>query len=60
MKLPYPLRAMRISIELMPFGLWIKPSFYYRRHLSEDALASGERLWWFRWLWVQVSYSRWT
>jgi hypothetical protein len=60
MRFRYPLRAMRISFELMPFGIWLKPQFVYRRHLAEQALESGERLWWFRWLWVQVSYSRWT
>jgi hypothetical protein len=58
-RFPYPLRAMRISLELMPFGIWLKPQFVYRRHLGEQTLQSGERLWWFRWLWLQVSYSRW-
>ena len=57
--LPYPLRATRISIDIMPFGIWLKPSFVWRESLTERAKADGETIWWARWLWFQISYSRW-
>lgn len=57
--LPYPLRAARIAIELHPFGFWLVPSWHYRSQLSESARMDGETIWWARWLWFQVSYSRW-
>lgn len=57
--IPYPLRAMRISLELNPFGFWLIPSFGWRRDLTEVAKADGETIWWLRWAWLQISYSRW-
>lgn len=54
---PYPLRAMKISLDINPTGCWWKPSFT-KRNLTERAKAEGEMIWWARWLWFQVSYSR--
>jgi len=59
MKVPYPLRAMKISIDINLFGFWWKPSFTNRNDLSEDAKEQGHSIWWFRWLWFQISYGRW-
>ena len=59
MKIPYPLRAMKISIDLNPFGFWVRPSFTWQTNLTESAKADGEIIWWVRWLWFQISYSRW-
>lgn len=56
--IPYPLRATKLSIELNPFGFWWKPSFT-RRRLTESAKQQGSAIWWARWLWFQISYSRW-
>lgn len=57
-RVPYPLRAARISLNLMPFGIWLKPSFTnYRR--SEAGRREGELIWRARWLWFEISYSRW-
>ncbi len=58
-KIPYPLSAARISFELNPFGFWWKPSFTYRSYLPERVRAAGETIWWVRWAWFQISYSRW-
>lgn len=57
MTIPYPLRATRIAIEFNPFGFW-SPSFN-RRELTEAAKADGELIWWVRFAWFQLSYSRW-
>ena len=57
--LPYPLRAAKLSLDLNIFGFWWKPEWHYRPHQTELAKAEGARIWWFRWLWFQVSYSRW-
>ena len=57
--IPYPLRAAKISIDFNPFGFWLKPSFTYRQDLTEQARRDGNAIWWARWLWFQISYSRW-
>ena len=54
----YPLRAAKISIDLNFLGCWWKPSFTYRDTMSEHAKAEGEPIWWARWLFFQISYSR--
>jgi len=59
MKIPYPLRAAKISIEIMPFGFWLKPSFVRRKEMSERRKADGDAIWWARWAWFQIRYSRW-
>lgn len=59
MKLPYPLRAARLDLSVMPFGFWWRPSFTYKRDLTEDARRDGATIWWARWAWFQVSYGRW-
>lgn len=56
--LPYPMRAARIAIEIMPFGFWLRPR-WHRRKLTEAAKEQGETIWYVRWAWFQVSYSRW-
>lgn len=58
--IPYPLRAMRLSISLKLniFDPWLVPDFY-KMNLTEQELANGETLWWARWLYFQISYSRW-
>jgi hypothetical protein len=56
--IPYPLRAAKLSLEIAPFSFWLWPSMRVRK-LSESAKESGDRIWWFRWMWFQVSYSRW-
>lgn len=54
---PYPLRAAKIDLTLNLTGCWWRPSFT-RRTLTERAKAEGETIWWARWLWFQISYSR--
>ena len=55
----YPLRAAKISLDLYPFGFWLKPSFTKNQRLSESAKRNGEPIWYARWAWFQVKYSRW-
>lgn len=57
--LPYPFRATRISFDIHPFGFWLKPSWHHRKTLTEHARQQGEAIWWARWGWFQISYSRW-
>jgi len=57
--IPYPLRATKFSLDFNPFGFWWCPDFHYRKNLTEFAKVEGEKVWWFRWLWFQISYSRW-
>lgn len=57
--IPYPLRAFRLSLSVMPFGFWWKPSYYRASSLTERAKADGVTIWWARWAWFQISYSRW-
>ena len=57
--IPYPLRAARISISIMPFGFWWKPVFVHKSQLTEKAKADGATVWWFNFAWFQISYSRW-
>lgn len=56
---PYPLRATRISLSLNPFGFWWKPDFNYKKDLTEIAKREGATIWWVRWAWFQIEYSRW-
>lgn len=56
-RIPYPLRSASISIRFVPFGFW-KPSFTHRKGLTEQARAAGETIWWARFAWFQISYSR--
>lgn len=57
--IPYPARSAKLSVDINIFGFWWKPSFVYRKHLTERARADGDAIWWARWLWFQISYSRW-
>lgn len=59
--IPYPLRAARLNLSLK-FNLldpWLLPQFTWKRNLTEQAKKDGETIWWARWLYFQVSYSRW-
>lgn len=57
--LPYPLRATRVALELNPFGFWLVPRFHWRRGMTEAAKADGTTIWYARWAWFQISFSRW-
>ncbi len=59
--IPYPLGAARIniSLKLNIFNPWLIPDFTWKRDLTEQAKANGETIWWARWLYFQISYSRW-
>ena len=56
--IPYPLRALKISVEFNPFGFWLKPSFT-KRNITEEAKREGNAWCWFRWGQIQISISRW-
>jgi hypothetical protein len=58
-QIPYPLRALKLSLDINPFGFWWKPTWTHRRGLSEEARENGETIAWARWLWFQVSVGRW-
>lgn len=55
---PYPLRAVRIDLSLHPFGFFA-PRFRHNRELTEAARRDGATIWYARFAWFQVSYSRW-
>jgi hypothetical protein len=55
---PYPLRAARISLSLTLFPWW-RPRFQWNCNLTDTAKRDGETIWYARWLWFQISYSRW-
>jgi hypothetical protein len=55
----YPLSAAKISIDIMPFGFWLKPEFTHRKDMPEYIREGGAVIWWARWAWFQISYSRW-
>lgn len=57
--IPYPLRAAKITIDFQFFGIWWLPEFHHNRKLNELARRDGSTIWFCRWLWFQVSYSRW-
>ena len=57
-RMPYPLRATRITIDFMPFGFWWRPRFQ-RTLASETQLENGGDVWRVRWGWFQISYGRW-
>lgn len=59
LSIPYPLRSVRIALEIIPFGFWLIPEWKYRKTLTEAAKADGETIWWIRWTWFQISYGRW-
>ena len=54
----YPLRAARVSLNLNPFGCWWRPRFVnYKQREAEK--REGEVQWSARWLWFEITYSRW-
>tara|TARA_B100001146_G_C16007660_1_gene359447 strand:- start:164 stop:412 length:249 start_codon:yes stop_codon:yes gene_type:complete len=57
--IPYPLRAAKVSVDFRFFGFWWKPSFTHKKDFSETAKSNGETIWWARWAFFQISYSRW-
>jgi hypothetical protein len=58
-RIPYPLRAARITLDINPFGFWLKPTFTWRHDLTESAKEDGETIWFARWAWFQISFGRW-
>jgi len=56
--IPYPLRATKISLDLNPFGFW-EPSFHHNKKLTEAAKRDGNVIWYARFAWFQISFSRW-
>ncbi len=56
--IPYPLRALKISVDFRPFGFWLKPSFT-RKKITEKAKQQGRSWRWFKWGQIQISISRW-
>ena len=58
--IPYPLRAAKISLSLKLnlFDPWWLPDFTWKRDLTEQAKKDGRTIWWVRWLYFQISYSR--
>ena len=57
--IPYPLRAARISISINPFGFWWKPEFRHNKKMPERYRQDGMVIWWARFAWFHISYSRW-
>lgn len=57
-RIPYPIRAAKLSIEFTLFPWW-KPRFHHNSRLTEDEKQLGITIWYMRWLWVQIAYSRW-
>ena len=57
--IPYPLSATKISIDINPFGFWFVPRFVHKKNMPEMMREQGELIWWARWAWFQISYSRW-
>ena len=55
---PYPLRAARLSLDLNLLGCWWFPRVRVFPTLTEQAKAEGSTIWYARWLFFQVSYSR--
>lgn len=55
---PYPLRALKLSLAINLFGFWVKPQFRYFQ-MTEHFKEQGETIWYARWAWFQISYSRW-
>lgn len=56
--IPYPLRAAKLSLDIIIFSFWWKPTFT-KPNRTEASKANGDTIWWARWMWFQVSYSRW-
>lgn len=56
-RIPYPLRSISISLTFVPFTFW-RPSFTHRKTMAEAYRANGETIWWARFAWFQISYSR--
>ena len=54
----YPLRAARMSVDMQFFGCWWVPRFH-QYDITERARCEGETIWSARWLFWQISYSRW-
>ena len=60
-QIPYPLRAAKLSfsIKFNIFDPWWLPEFVWKRDLTERAKQDGVAIWWVRWLYFQISFSRW-
>lgn len=55
--IPYPFRAMKLNLALNPFGFWM-PRFR-KTGMTEDAKKCGGCIWYARFAWFELSYSRW-
>jgi hypothetical protein len=55
-RIPYPLRAMRISLAFTPFSWWNLR--FHKRELTEFAKAQAETQWWLNVGPFQLSYGR--
>lgn len=58
-RIPYPLRAAKLSIQFTIFP-WLKPRFVNRSNISEQSKKDGNTIWYARFLWIQINYSRWS
>ena len=56
---PYPLRATKFSLDLCIFSPWWKPEWYLFKNITEFEKVNGSTIWFFRWLFFQLRYSRW-
>lgn len=57
--IPYPLNSMRIAIALNPLGFWLIPRGRINWNMPESLREQGYTIWWFRWAFFQIEYSRW-
>lgn len=55
--IPYPLRAAKISIDLHPFIFWM-PRFR-KVGLTELAKQQGGCIWYMRFAFIEIRFSRW-
>ena len=58
-RIPYPMRALKISVEFKPFGFWLKPSFTNNSDKPERYKSEGGAIYIFRWMQTQIVVSRW-
>lgn len=61
MKIPYPLRAFKLSLAFHPFSVFGGTLFSYHnksKTLSEQAKADGSTIWWLRIGPFTLSYGR--
>lgn len=58
-KLPYPIISWRISFNISLFNWWLVPKFKNRNNkMSELDKCQGTDIWWFQWLFLEISFGR--